>query len=68
LVGRGALEASVPVVAAWTNGMLEQIRGPADLQHLSQRQLRDPAGRDPAYRPTLDKHHNGIACESREPG
>ncbi|HSS24128.1 MAG TPA: excalibur calcium-binding domain-containing protein [Mycobacterium sp.] len=22
---------------------------------------------DPAYRPALDKDHNGIACESREP-
>ncbi|GAB1814955.1 excalibur calcium-binding domain-containing protein [Mycobacterium sp. MUNTM1] len=23
---------------------------------------------DPAYRPALDKDHNGIACESRKPG
>ena len=23
---------------------------------------------DPTYRPELDKDHNGIACESREPG
>ena len=22
---------------------------------------------DPAYRPALDKDHNGVACESREP-
>ena len=23
---------------------------------------------DPAYRPALDKNHDGIACESRKPG
>ena len=32
---------------AYTDGMLEQIRGPADLQHLSQSQLSDLAARDP---------------------
>jgi 1-deoxy-D-xylulose-5-phosphate synthase len=38
-----SLDRTDPPMRAYTGGMLEQVRGPADLQHLSQSQLTDLA-------------------------